>query len=111
MKKVPVSTTTSPVTHAAEVAVKNASVHESGFTDSIPTLNNNAVPMIINIPKKMMGKTRGEYENFLNLINNQPILQISERYRDKFKICRWYHSIVCLSIMLKTGSNEPFLNN
>ena len=78
MKKVPVSTTTSPVTHAAEVAVKNASVHERGFTESISTLNNNAAPMIINAPKKMMGKTRGEYENFLSLINNQNMMQISE---------------------------------
>lgn len=104
MKKVPVSTTTSPVTHAAEVAVKNASVHESGFTESISTLNSNAVPMIINAPKKMIGKTRGEYENFLILINNQTIMKISERYKNKFKICRWYHSMGRLSIMLKVGS-------
>ena len=88
MKKVPVSTTTSPVTHTAEVAVKNASVHEKGFTESISTLNNNTVPIIINAPKKMIGKTSGEYENFLILINNQNIMQISERYKNKFKISR-----------------------
>ena len=67
------STTTRPVTHAAEVAVKNASVHESGFTDSLSALTSKAVPMTINAPKKMIGKTRGEYENFLILINNQNI--------------------------------------
>jgi len=50
--------------------------------------------MRINIPKKMMGKTRGEYENFLIFINNQTVMQISERYKNMFKICRWYHSIV-----------------
>ena len=65
------STTTSPVTHVAEVAVKNASVQESGFTELLPALCSKAEPIIINTPKKMIGKTRGEYDNFLILISNQ----------------------------------------
>ena len=73
VKVVPVSTTTSPVTHVAEVAVKKAPVHESGFTESLSALNNNTAPIIMRAPKKMIGKTRGEYENFLILIDNQYI--------------------------------------
>ena len=75
LKWVPVSTTTSPVTHIAEAAVKNASVQDRGFTESLSALNNNTAPIIINAPKKMIGKTRGEYEKFLILIINQCIKQ------------------------------------
>ena len=75
----------SPVTHVAEVAVKNASVHESGFTESLSALNNNTAPIKINAPKKMIGKTRGEYENFLILINNQCIKKKPHKTCDTIK--------------------------
>jgi hypothetical protein len=70
VKWVPVSTTTSPVTHDAEVAVKNASVNVRGLVESISALYNNAVPKIINAMKKMIGNIRGEYEFFLIIIDN-----------------------------------------
>ncbi|MGV7224124.1 MAG: hypothetical protein ACQ9MH_21695 [Nitrospinales bacterium] len=55
--------------------MKNASVQERCFTESLSALNNNTAPIIMNVPKKMIGKTRGEYEKFLILIINQCIKQ------------------------------------
>jgi hypothetical protein len=71
VKPVPVSTTTNPVTHEAEVAVNRASVSESGFAESLSALYSNAAPIMIKAPKKMIGKASGEYENFRILIKTQ----------------------------------------
>ena len=68
VKSVPVSATISPVTHVAEVAVKKASVHKIGLAESLSASTNNTAPTMIKAAKKIIGKTNGAYEWFVNLI-------------------------------------------
>jgi hypothetical protein len=64
VKYVPVSTTTSPVTHVAEVAVKSASINGSGspLADAIGSDNNTAPSKMINA--KPETRIRGGFKNF-----------------------------------------------